>query len=755
MNLKLIGSLFFFLLTTIFFGQQNFYQIESVKEIKFYFSQPNWKHILDSLYVLGDEQRLTGHIEIDGTQYDSVGIRYKGYSSVNITQTKNPFNVKLDYIIEDQEHQGFNKIKLSNVIHDPSFLREALSYQIARKYMPASEANFANLFINDTLWGIYSNVEAVNKDFLEKHYQSRSNSFFKCNPKNLDLFGENSNLNQSHGNDSSSYEDFYTLKSDDGWEKLYHLIDTLNNNPNSINQILNIDRTLWMHAFNYSLINLDSYIGYAQNYYLYEDNSGRFNPILWDLNMSFGSFRLTDASSYFSGFSVLQAKTLDPLTHFNDISVFPRPLMRKLFNDDRYKKMYMAHLKTIIEENFSNSDFLDSANKIRSIIDSSVLADTNKFYSYSDFQNNLDSTVNYIIDYPGINDLMSSRTSYLTNYPGFNHIISIDSINESISNPNIGDDLWISCKVIDANEVILFHRTSNSDIFEQTTMLDNGLNGDLVAGDLIYGANISNIGNQLQYYIYAENDSSGQFSPKRAAYEYYEINIPLSSKDIVINELLAINDNVIQNQFGDYADWTELYNTTNSTLSTEGLYLSDQDSNLKKWLIPEISIPANNYLIIWADQNKNQGIMHANFELSSNGENLILSDNSGLVIDSIQFPTQSTDVAFARIPNGYGPFVYNEPSFNYNNDFANINLNDKGKFKCYPNPFNKKINIIINDCIPNSINIIDIHGRKLNIEKKSSSKNIITLNTEHLKKGMYFVQLFSHEEMTLQKIIKN
>ena len=87
-----------------------------------------------------------------------------------------------------------------------------------------------------------------------------------------------------------------------------------------------------MHAFNYSLINLDSYIGYAQNYYLYEDNSGRFNPILWDLNMSFGSFRLTDASSYFSGFSVLQAKTLDPLTHFNDISVFPRPLMRKLFN---------------------------------------------------------------------------------------------------------------------------------------------------------------------------------------------------------------------------------------------------------------------------------------------------------------------------------------------------------------------------------------------------------------------------------------
>ena len=292
MNFRIIGLVLIFLSNNIF-SQSTFYNIDTVREIKFNFDQPNWKYLLDSLYVLGDEQRIIGTVTIDGYQYDSVGIRYKGYSSVNITQTKNPFNIKLDYIINDQEHQGFNKIKLSNVIHDPSFLREALSYQIARKYMPSSKANFANLYINDTLWGVYSNVEAVNKDFLSKHYQSRNNSFFKCNPSSLDLFGENSNLSLSPGNDSLDYEAFYSIKSDYGWGKLYQLIDTLNNYPFSINKILNVDRTLWMHAFNYSLVNLDSYIGYAQNYYLYEDNSGRFNPILWDLNMSFGSFRLT------------------------------------------------------------------------------------------------------------------------------------------------------------------------------------------------------------------------------------------------------------------------------------------------------------------------------------------------------------------------------------------------------------------------------------------------------------------------------
>ena len=456
MNFRTALLLFLFFSGSVI-GQNNLYQIDSIKEIKFYFNQPNWMHLLDSLYIEGQKERLTASVSIDGQYYDSVGIRYKGFSSVNITQIKNPFNIKLDYKIDDQEHQGFNKIKLSNVIHDPSFIREALSYQIARKYMPASKANFVNLYINDTLWGLYSNVEAVNKDFLSNHYDSRNNSLFKCNPNSLNLFGENSNLSLSHGNDSSDYEDFYTLKSDFGWEKLFNLMDTLNNHPNFINQILNVDRTLWMHAFNYSIINIDSYIGYAQNYYLYEDNAGRFNPILWDLNMSFGSFRLTDASSYFSGFSISQAKTLDPLSHYNDISVFPRPLMRNLFNNDRNRKMYLAHLKTIMEENFSNQNYIDSANKMYSIIDQSVLMDTNKFYSYLDFQNNLDSTVTNIIDYPGIKDLMENRLNYLNNYTGFNHTIIIDSISEFSNNLSIGDDLWISANVVDANEVILLY----------------------------------------------------------------------------------------------------------------------------------------------------------------------------------------------------------------------------------------------------------------------------------------------------------
>ena len=754
MNFRIIGLVLIFLSNNIF-SQSTFYNIDTVREIKFNFDQPNWKYLLDSLYVLGDEQRIIGTVTIDGYQYDSVGIRYKGYSSVNITQTKNPFNIKLDYIINDQEHQGFNKIKLSNVIHDPSFLREALSYQIARKYMPSSKANFANLYINDTLWGVYSNVEAVNKDFLRKHYQSRNNSFFKCNPSSLDLFGENSNLSLSPGNDSLDYEAFYSIKSDYGWGKLYQLIDTLNNYPSSINKILNVDRTLWMHAFNYSLVNLDSYIGYAQNYYLYEDNSGRFNPILWDLNMSFGSFRLTDASSYFSGMNISQAKTLDPLSHLYDVSVFPRPLMRNIFNDNRFRKMYMAHLKTIMEENFSNLSYLDSANKMHQIIDQSVNLDSNKFYSYLDFQNNIDSTVTNTINYPGIKDLMSNRMNYLSNYSGYNHNIAIDSIKEYNNTLSIGDDLWITANIIDADQVVLFYRFKSSGAFQETLMLDNGNNNDGAIGDFKYGAKIPNIGNNTQYFIYAENDSAGQFSPERAAYEFYEYYAPIQGGDLVINEILAINDNVVQNEFGDYADWIELYNNTNSSLSANELFITDDSTNLLKWNIPDINIPANGYLILWADEKHNEGIKHTNFKLANGGEKLILSNNSGQIIDYLNFPTQSTNVGYARIPNGTGNFVYNTPSFGYDNDFANVSSINQSKLSCYPNPFKNHLNILLENPNETLISICDVQGKIILQQKVKAIGHKLILNTSSFKKGMYFVYLNSSKINSIQKIIKD
>ena len=166
---------------------QNFYDVDNIREIKLYFTQPNWDHLLDSLYLDGLEERLLASVEIDGSMYDSIGVRYKGFSSVSINTVKNPFNIKLDYIDNNQNHEGFEKIKLSNVIKDPSFLREVLSYEIARDYIPSPRANFANVYVNDSLWGLYVNVEAINDKFTNKHFSTVNSPLFKCNPSGLNL----------------------------------------------------------------------------------------------------------------------------------------------------------------------------------------------------------------------------------------------------------------------------------------------------------------------------------------------------------------------------------------------------------------------------------------------------------------------------------------------------------------------------------------------------------------------------------------
>lgn len=738
------------------FAQTSFYSVDTIREIKIYFDQPNWDHLLDSLYILGNEDRLTStKIIIDGTQLDSVGVRYKGYSSVSVTRTKNPFNIKLDYIKGNQTYNGIDKIKLSNVIQDPSFVREVLSYEIARKYMPASKSNYANVYINDTLVGLYSNVEAVGTEFLENHFNSSDNSFFKCNPATLNLNGENSNLSNTLGTDSTLYYPLYDMKSNFGWANLYNLIDTLNNYPGDVEKLLNVDRTLWMHAFNYSLINFDSYIGYAQNYYIYKDNHGRFNPILWDLNQSFASYRLADASIHFSGFSILEAKNMDPLLHHNNVSVYPRPLMRNLFNNDRYQRMYIAHMRTIMEENFDNQDYLARAQFMQALIDTSVQNDTNKFYTYPDFQNNLNSTVTDLIDYPGITDLMNARNTFLSTYDGFQGAPDITNINSSPSSLAIGDSVWVTSKVVNADSIVLAYRFSNTQLFNKVDMFDDGLHNDGLAGDSVYGYLLTNIGHTVEYYIYAENDSAGRFSPERAAYEYHEIIV---DGDVVLNELCAINNSIWMDPQGDYEDWVELYNNSTSTVSLNGYYLSDDNNYLKKWMFPNISIAPNDYLIIWADKDTLDTGVHTNFKLSSTGEAVFLSDSTGTLIDEISFGTQSAGwITYGRFPNGTGPWRYMNASFDKENLWPvgveeKIVL-EKNNFVVYPNPAKNTINIRLDQTGEYQIVLSDINGRVLTTKTTNSSSDNSAINISNYASGFYLITVTSLDFTLTKKFI--
>lgn len=731
-------------------AQTALYDPSVVHEVRLSFSEPRWRQILDSLFVTGSDERLIADAIVDGTALADVGVRFKGYSSHAPGRIKNPFNIALDEVHDGQDYQGFKKLKLSNVFQDPSFLREVLSYEVAARYMPASRSAFANLYVNDTLIGLYTSVEDVSKDFLKAYFGSKQGAFFKCNPPTVDLNGENCNLGDSPGTDSTVYYGIYDMQSDQGWTELVQLIERLNDYPESIEELLNVDRALWMHAFNYALINFDSYVGYAQNYYIYRDEWGQWNTIPWDLNMSFAAFRLTDASTYWNGFSATQAMSIDPLAHHSGPSVLPRPLMRNLFANDTWRRMYLAHLRTIMQECLQSQELHGRATELHELIAPHVLADTNKFYSDQGFEDNLASSVSFTITYPGITQLLDGRAAYLTTYPGISTSPVIDEPAHAPAEIVVGGVLSISAAITGADTAMLSYRFSDEGPFLSMAMADDGLHGDGAAGDGVYGALITAEANLIEYHIYAEDETSGAFSPARAAYETHKVLTRLSPGDLVINELMAYNDGLVLDGNGSASDWVELFNASGATISTGGLHLSDDPADPSKWALPVVTLEPGEYLIIWADEGS--GDDHASFRLDADGESVTLAYDSATVLDAVSFGPQYPIYTFGRLPNGTGEFQRLPPTFKAFNRIGSGYDLDRA-LQLWPNPATNDLYGILDQDGSFEVEVFRADGRRVSGPVPYGSRQLIHVDTYPFAAGHYTLRARSGDRTLTQSFI--
>ena len=143
---------------------------------------------------------------------------------------------------------------------------------------------------------------------------------------------------------------------------------------------------------------------------------------------------------------------------------------------------------------------------------------------------------------------------------------------------------------------------------------------------------------------------------------------------VSINEIMASSDSLsgIADAAGDYPDWIELYNNTTDDVLLDGWYLSNDKDFKKHWKFPEgTTIEAGAYLTVWADRDVEEDGLHTDFKLSKNGGAVYLSRENLEVVDSIIFSTQNTNIAYARIPNGTGDFVFQNATFRADNGGCN------------------------------------------------------------------------------------
>ena len=758
--LKAISIVFLFLfLTQSAIAQVTFYNLNTIQKIEINFSQPNWDYELDTAKAGAEEYIAAVSVTINGMQYDSAGVKYKGNSSYDATYKKNPIHIALDEF-KNQSYQGLTDIKLGNGYADPSLIREVLSYQILGHYMDCPRSNFAQLYINGVYQGLYSNDESISKSFCTEHFYSSKNTFIKCNPVITPSPTTKSNLKYKASSDSSVYFNYYDIKSNSGWNDLVALCDSVTNHAGNISSVLDMDRVIWMLAFNNVVVNLDSYTGvFAQNYYLYKDHTQHYNPIIWDLNMSLGGFPFVGGGATGTGsLTVANMQQLSPAIHATDQYW---PLINAVMSNATYKRMYIAHMRTILSEMFANNTYQTMALQLQTLIDTAVVSDTNNFFSYTQFQNGM--TSNYPVGsytVPGISNLMMARVAYLQSTAEFTAmppaIIVLPLANPS---PVFDSSVFISAMVTNTNPnaVYLGYRYKKSEHFERVLMYDDGVHGDGASGDNIYGASIVLNSLDVQYYIYAENSSAGIFSPERAEHEFYSITPSIAQAQnnaIVINEFLANNANNITNESGKHKDWIEIYNKTNTALGLQNIYLSDDSLNFSKWNFPaEAFISAHGYLLAWAD-DKNETLLdyHTNFNLSNLGEPIILSDSSGTLLDSVQYSIQVADQGFARCPDGAGVFqataILTPQAVNICSALG-ISQPEKSTddILIYPNPASDKIIILSNGI--KQIQIFNTMGQVV-YEKQFSSIINATIDLSSFNQGIYFVRV---NHVTVKKLI--
>ena len=499
-------------------AQTEFYNPDKIQGITLSINQENWSDILDSLRLFGNGL-LLADVSIGNQEYKNVGLRYGERRGFEKGRDRNPLYIKLNYIHRQQSINGITDVYLSDIIRDPSMIREVLGQEIIRKYINGLGANFAEVKINDKDYGLMVNFECLNNNYLSRHKDLNNATLVRATPpsirENKDGCRKKEYASLSQEQDIACYTSNYQLLSNEGWDDLIELTKTLGEAIDDIESILNVDAVLWMLAINNVLVNLDSYSGAkSQNYYLYKDHEGIFQPIIGSMNYAFGTYK---NSGLGSDMNLDELQHMDPLLHYNNQN---KPLIQQILSVPKYQKRYLSHIRTIVYEEFLNDSAKKRAEQLQYLINLKVLNEKNKYYNTKSFQRSLTETIGKNSKVPGIFELMDIRSKFIKKHKLFRVIPvefeQVDVRSKKEKDKSDIDNFRISAKLSKrATSATLYYRFDQTSAYKAMAMLDNGQFPDKKSGDKIFYALVlpNKEETKIEYYIEAQNAVISSFYP--------------------------------------------------------------------------------------------------------------------------------------------------------------------------------------------------------------------------------------------------
>ncbi len=629
------------------------------RTVSFIFTQANWPTLLANGRTTGSNTFCTVFLD-NGTTNFQVGARYKGNTSYNLGGTKKSINMEFDWRDTNADLMTYQTVNLNNAAGDETILREALYFNVMSQYTPCPLGAVARVHINGGFWGVYSLIQQENSQMMRQWFASADGDRWRApNSAGGGMGGGFTSSNSAFAYFSSngtSYTTRYELKTDNtsttnAYQRLANCITALNLTPtNTLRDTLEntwaVDSWLWFLALENLFADDDSYWNKGADYAAYyEVESGRMHPVEHDGNEAF----------------IVGDATLSPLVGYNATGgsalTNNRPLLYRLLANQELRQRYLAHIRTVLAENYHPALLTPRIDAYVALTLAAITADTNKSYTMTAYTNDLLSMKSFV----------TNRYNYLNNHAEVAQAAPVlGVVNGPAVAPTPAETPFITAAVTanganGIDSVWLYHRGKAYGKFVSTPMFDDGAHGDGAAGDGVFGAATTNYpaGSKVRYYVEARSANAARaasFAPARAEHVTYDYRVALvtaTNTPVVINEFMASNLSTIADPQGEFEDWIELRNLTSSPVDLTGRYLSDEPGNPRKWALPNgTTIPADGYLLVWADEDTLAVPgLHASFKLSGSGEQIYLNDtdaNFNAVLDTIAFGAQATDVSYGR-----------------------------------------------------------------------------------------------------------
>ncbi|KPZ53819.1 CotH kinase family protein [Pseudoalteromonas sp. P1-25] len=364
----------------------------AVNTLSITISDENWQDILDN--PLDEEYHETA-ITFNGVTLDSVAIRTKGGSSLssvaNSSSDRYSFKVDINEYVSGQTFFGLKKFTLQNSFNDPSYMREVIAYELMDEMgVPTPEHAYVNFYVNGELFGLYLMVEAVDGEFVEKHFANSNGDLYKPDGTGSDLLWL--------GDDIQNYTDINLQTNEESTDNgaFINFVESLDKGETST---IDIDTLLRYMSVSTSLSNLDSYHGpLAHNYYIYDDD-GVFSILPWDFNESFGTFNMNC-----NGVDVRELYIDEPVSG----ALSERPLIANVFAEQNNLDTYHSYLTQLINGSLSSDTFNARVNEIADLIREHVQNDPTSFYGSTYFEQNLTSTTG---QFYGLTSFMQYRVA--------------------------------------------------------------------------------------------------------------------------------------------------------------------------------------------------------------------------------------------------------------------------------------------------------------------------------------------------------